>query len=113
MALFGVQSGTGSGGGLLGGLFNFGGKRAAGGPVSAGSSYLVGERGPELFTPSRSGNIVPNNAMGSVGNITVNVDASGTNVQGDTTDQRALGEAIGSAVRQEILKQKRPGGLLA
>ena len=113
LALFGVSSGTGSGGGLLGGLFNFGGKRAAGGPVSAGSSYLVGERGPELFTPSRSGAIVPNNAMGGIGNITVNVDATGSNVQGDSTEQKRLGEAIGIAIRQELIKQKRPGGLLA
>ena len=111
MALFGVGSGTGSGGGLLGGLF--GGKRAKGGPVSAGTSYLVGERGPELFTPSRSGNIVPNNAMGGVGNITVNVDASGSSVEADRQDQKRLGEAIGAAIRQELIKQKRPGGLLA
>lgn len=40
--------------------------RAAGGPVSAGESYLVGERGPELFTPSRSGAIVPNGAGASI-----------------------------------------------
>jgi hypothetical protein len=112
MALFGVGSGFGSGGGLLGGLFNFGGKRAAGGPVSAGSSYLVGERGPELFTPSRSGAIVPNNAMGG-SNIVVNVDATGTNVQGDEPNANRLGEALGAAVRAELIRQKRPGGLLA
>jgi phage-related protein len=59
----------------------FDGFRAAGGPVSAGSSYIVGERGPELFTPSSSGAIVPNNALGGGGiNITVNgaIDAEGT-----------------------------------
>ena len=51
----------------------FDGFRAAGGPVSAGGTYMVGERGPELFTPSRSGSIIPNNAMGGGGiNITVN-----------------------------------------
>lgn len=38
----------------------FGGFRAHGGPVSAGTSYVVGERGPELFTPSASGQITPN-----------------------------------------------------
>jgi len=112
MALFGVGSGFGSGGGLLGGLFNFGGERAAGGPVSAGSSYLVGERGPELFTPSRSGAIVPNNAMGGA-NIVVNVDAKGTQAQGDQPNAAALGRAIGAAVQAELIKQKRPGGLLA
>lgn len=37
----------------------FGGPRAKGGPVQGGKSYLVGERGPELFTPSRSGRIIP------------------------------------------------------
>ncbi len=39
--------------------------RALGGPVSGGEPYLVGERGPELFVPSVSGGIVPNNAVGS------------------------------------------------
>lgn len=38
----------------------FGGARAGGGPVTAGKGYLVGERGPELFMPSRSGSIIPN-----------------------------------------------------
>jgi len=44
----------------------FGGARAAGGPVSAGRSYLVGEDGPELFMPGSSGQIVPNGAVGGV-----------------------------------------------
>jgi len=47
--------------------------RASGGPVMAGGSYVVGERGPELFTPGTSGNITPNHAMGGA-NITVNVN---------------------------------------
>jgi phage-related protein len=53
----------------------FGGGRAAGGPVNAGTTYLVGERGPELFTPSGSGSIIPNHKLGGGGggiNITVN-----------------------------------------
>jgi len=45
--------------------------RASGGPVSAGSPYIVGEEGPELFVPRYSGSIVPNHAMGS-GGIVVN-----------------------------------------
>lgn len=62
----------------------FGGGRAAGGPVSGGTTYLVGERGPELFTPSGSGNIIPNHRLGGGGgavmNITVNgaIDPEGT-----------------------------------
>ena len=60
-------------GGPVGNLF--GGGRATGGPVSAGTTYLVGEQGPELFTPSTSGNIVPNNKLGS--NQTININVSG------------------------------------
>ena len=51
---------------------SFGGGRAGGGPVSAGKSYLVGERGPELFTPGASGGITPNGAMGGSGGDTFN-----------------------------------------
>lgn len=91
------------------------GFRAAGGPVSGNQSYMVGERGPELFVPGRSGTIVPNNALGSGGStsVVVNVDASGSNVQGDGAQAGQLGKAIGIAVQQELIKQKRPGGLLA
>lgn len=42
-----------------------GGARATGGPVTGGTSYMVGERGPEVFVPSVSGSIVPNNQLGS------------------------------------------------
>jgi tape measure domain-containing protein len=109
-ALFGAMSGTGTGGGLLGGLFK---PRANGGSVMAGQGYLVGERGPELFMPGRSGGIAPTGSFGGAGNIVVNVDANGSNVQGDGAQANALGKAIGIAVQQELIKQKRPGGLLA
>ena len=56
------------------------GARAAGGPVSAGKNYLVGERGPEIFSPSSSGSIIPNHRTGSVSNdnrtINITVNAS-------------------------------------
>lgn len=42
----------------------FGGARASGGPVAGGSTYLVGENGPEMFTPKTSGAIIPNHALG-------------------------------------------------
>ena len=77
MAIFGNIGGGSITGGILGSIF-----RANGGPVKAGGSYIVGERGPELFTPSRSGMITPNEALGST-SVIVNVDASGSNVQGD------------------------------
>lgn len=111
---FGVNSLLGS----LGGNDNVGffsklfPQRAKGGPVSGNQPYLVGERGPELFVPGAQGNIVPNHAMGGGANVTVNVDASGSNVQGDQPDAKALGSAIGAAVQAELIKQKRPGGLL-
>lgn len=41
--------------------------RALGGPVGAGGTYLVGERGPELFTPNTGGQIIPNNQLGGRG----------------------------------------------
>lgn len=60
----------------------FGGGRAAGGPVESGTTYLVGEKGPELFTPSTSGTIIPNGAGmgGNTFNITVNgaIDSEST-----------------------------------
>jgi hypothetical protein len=85
--------------------------KALGGAVAAGRPYMVGERGPELFVPGAQGNIVPNNAMGGA-NIVVNVDASGTEVQGNQGNADQLGRLIGQAVQAELIKQKRPGGLL-
>ena len=85
--------------------------KALGGPVSGGSPYIVGEKGPELFVPGSSGNIVPNHAMGGT-NVVVNVDASGSSVEGDVERSRQLGELIGAAVQSEIIRQKRPGGTL-
>lgn len=49
----------------------FGGGRASGGPVSAGTAYIVGERGPEMFVPSGGGSIVPNNRLGGGGNTVI------------------------------------------
>lgn len=53
------------------------GLRAKGGPVTAGSPYIVGERGPELFVPDISGGIVPNHALGGGGGVSIMVDARG------------------------------------
>tara|TARA_Y100000361_G_scaffold84364_1_gene74771 strand:+ start:52 stop:1893 length:1842 start_codon:yes stop_codon:yes gene_type:complete len=91
----------------------FRGAKAEGGPVKGGSSYLVGERGPELFSPGVSGMITPNHALGGSTNVVVNVDASGSSVEGDEEQGRELGRLISVAVQSEILQQKRPGGLLA
>jgi hypothetical protein len=50
--------------------------KAFGGPVMGGQSYIVGERGPELFTPYQSGSITPNNQL-NMGGITINVSGAG------------------------------------
>lgn len=50
---------------------NFGGPKADGGPVSSGTAYMVGERGPELFMPRNSGTIIPNHAMSAGGSTNV------------------------------------------
>ena len=87
---------------------------ADGGRVTGGRPYIVGERGPELFTPGVGGSITPNEALGGGStNIVVNVDASGSNVEGDEDEGRALGIALSAAIETELIKQKRPGGLLA
>ena len=106
------------GGAIGGGLGNFIGglfKRQAGGPVSGGQSYLVGERGPEVFTPSKSGRISPNSAMGggTVNNITVNVDASGNQtMESGQLGGQQLGQLIASVVQTTIASEQRAGGLL-
>ena len=104
---FGVNSLLGSIPGI-GSLF-----KAEGGSVKRGGSYIVGERGPELFTPGSSGMITPNNQLGGSTNVVVIVDASGSAVEGDEDRGRELGRLISVAVQSELLEQKRPGGLLA
>jgi hypothetical protein len=88
--------------------------RANGGPVSSGQTYMVGERGPELFVPGRSGTIVANDKMGGGNtNVVVNVDAKGSSVEGDEQGANQLGRVISAAVQSELIKQQRPGGILA
>ena len=132
MAFFGNPQGTLGGGGLFGSIFSgigsiFGGggvtgpgpvgppvpKLANGGFAERGKPHIVGERGPELFTPGVSGFVTPNHALGGSTNIVVNVDASGSSVEGDEEQGRELGRMISVAIQSELIKQKRPGGMLA
>jgi uncharacterized coiled-coil DUF342 family protein len=74
---------------------NYHGKRAAGGPVSARQTYLVGEKGPELFMPDGPGRIVPNDqTMGALagggGVVVINAHFNGL------TDARAVAKALGA-----------------
>ena len=88
---------------------------ANGGRPQVGRPSIVGERGPELFVPRSSGTIVPNNKLGGGGStsVVVNVDASGSDVQGDDAGAKELGTLISVAVQGELVRQQRPGGLLS
>ena len=107
-ALTGLFGGT-----KIGGFLGF----ANGGRPPVGKPSIVGERGPEIFVPRSAGTIIPNNKIGGSGgvvnNINVNVDAGG--MQSDANENRGkeLGVALASAIQSELIKQKRPGGLLA
>ena len=82
----------------------------------SGRFGLMGEAGAEAIMPLRrgaNGKLGVEASGGSMGNITVNVDAAGSSVEGDASQANQLGKAIGIAVQQELVKQKRPGGLLA
>jgi lambda family phage tail tape measure protein len=77
---------------------------------------LMGEAGPEAIMPlrrGRDGNLGVMSSGGGTTNVVVNVDASGSRVQGDQSQAKALGGAISAAVQSELVRQKRPGGLLA
>ena len=108
MAIFGNFGGGSVTGGLLGAI-GF----ANGGRPPVGRASIVGERGPELFVPDRAGTIIPNNQLGGGTSIVVNVDASGSSVEGDEQGGRELGLVLSAAIESELIKQKRPGGLLA
>jgi phage-related protein len=99
-----IKFGSAVGGaiGAVGGFLGFGGGRAMGGPVSANTAYVVGERGPELFVPGNSGTIIPNGVGGggTTINLTVNgaIDAEGTartiiNVLNNSAARGTLGAA--------------------
>jgi tape measure domain-containing protein len=116
---FSAATPLGAGGGQVGKFGTLGPnygipQRAAGGPVSSGQTYMVGERGPELFVPGRSGTIVANDKMGGGStNVVVNVDAKGSSVEGNEQGANQLGRVISAAVQSELIKQQRPGGILA
>jgi phage-related minor tail protein len=76
---------------------------------------LMGEAGPEAIMPLKRGADGKLGVAGGSGGTTVNVsvDASGSSVQGDKGQSAALGRAIAASVQAELVKQKRPGGLLA
>lgn len=97
-------------GGLLGMVF--GGFRAGGGPVANGRSYIVGEKGPELFTPGTSGAITPNNALPRMGGgqlqVGVSVDDDGK-IQAYVKSYSAAAAQQGAAAGASIAMRATPG----
>lgn len=92
-------------GGLLGKLFA--GALAGGGPVSPGQSYLVGEEGPEIFSPTSSGNIIPNSALSGGGpSIVYNIDARGADAGVELRVRRAIAESENRAVQRSLFANR-------
>ena len=88
---------------------------AKGGYIGRPTLSLMGEAGPEAVLPlrrGRGGRLGVETSGSGVGSVVVNVDASGSSVQGNEPDANQLGRVIGQAVQAELIKQKRPGGLL-
>jgi lambda family phage tail tape measure protein len=84
-------------------------------PFAKGTG-LMGEAGPEAIIPlkrGRDGKLGVAGGGGGTTNVVVNVDASGSKVEGDQSQAKALGNVISAAVQSELVRQKRPGGLLA
>lgn len=90
---------------------------ASGGIATSPQLAMFGEGSmPEAYVPLPDGRSIPVKIKGNgagESNIVVNVDAGNSNVQGNGTQANQLGKAIGAAVQAELIKQKKPGGLLA
>ena len=121
-ALKGIFQGSGFLGFASGGIMSNDGafplkRYARGGIANSPQLAMFGEGStPEAYVPLPDGRTIPvtmKNGGKGVGNVVVNVDATGSSAEGDSQQANKLGEAIGVAVRQELIRQKRPGGLLA
>lgn len=86
------------------------GKKAAGGPVGAGGSYLVGERGPEVFSPASNGTIVPNSQIGQSVKVIVNnyTDAQASVSERMDGSERIV-EVVVKRIKNEIGSEVRDG----
>lgn len=99
----------GSGGGFFDSIFNFLGFRANGGPVMPGGSYIVGERGPELFVPSAAGTIVPNGGgMTFAPQYVYNIDS-----RSDQASIAAMLRESEERTKRDILQSRARGGAFA
>lgn len=106
-AIFGGNALYG-GGGFLSSLF--GGGRAAGGPVEAGKTYMVGENGPELLRMGSAGNVTPNHALGGSGGVAVNIvlnaeGADRTALAALRADLNRMASTIGTTIKSTVQKE--------
>ncbi len=84
--------------------------KANGGPVSAGGRYIVGERGPEVFTPAMSGTITPNSGGGGETTIVQNINVSTGVQQTVRAEIRQMMPQIADSAKGAVLDAKRRGG---
>ncbi len=86
--------------------------KAAGGPVSMGSTLLVGELGPEIFVPSVTGTIIPNDKLGGLGcGATINVSINNPVVRNDEDIDR-LADMVARKLADTLNKRNRYGGIV-
>ncbi len=105
MAIGGFGNATNKPSGLLGALGkSFGGGRARGGPVTANTPYLVGEKGPELFTPSGSGSITPNHRTEADGGGSVSVVNNFSITGGNDEMQSMIAQSVSTSVQLAVSK---------
>jgi hypothetical protein len=111
-----VSSFLGSGNvlGSIGSFFGFGGGKAIGGAVRGGQSYMVGERGAEMFVPNQSGTIVPNNKLGG-GQVIVNQTINLSTGVSQTVRAEVMNmlPQINQAAKSAVIDAKRRGGSFA
>jgi hypothetical protein len=90
-------------------------KYARGGIATGPQMALYGEGSQnEAYVPLPDGRRIPVAMQGGGGttSVVVNVDATGSKVRGDSPGGEQLGKALSAAVQAELIKQRRPGGLL-
>ena len=82
--------------------------REKGGPVQPGKPFIVGEKGPEMFVPNQSGNIVPNNKMGMSGPVNVNFTINAIDTRGFRSLLNNERGTIVNIINQAVTDKGRP-----
>ena len=90
----------------------FGGARAGGGDVIGGRSYLVGENGPEMFTPRTTGSITPNSSVNGV-TVVQNINVTTGVQQTVRAEIMSLMPQIASVAKSAVADAKLRGGSYA